>query len=69
MQGGLGEAHVETYQAAEPADGRGDGRRGTATGLGVRGLAQGAVVEEVELVVGLGRVYAAVWVDVDCAVV
>lgn len=67
-QRGLREAEVKADEASRPAD-RGGERGGEAgPGLDRRALAEGAVVEEVELVVGRRVVDRAVRVDPDAAV-
>lgn len=65
---GLGEAHVEADQRADAAHGAGEWRREARAGLCVRRLAQGAEVEEVQLVVAAGGVDGAGGGDPDRAV-
>lgn len=67
-EGGLGKTQVEANEAADTTYGAIKGRREGLAGLRVAGLAQGTVVEEVELVVAAGRVDLAVGRDPDGAV-
>lgn len=67
-EGGLREAEVEADEGADAADRGGERGRQGGAGLDGGGLAEGAVVEEVELVVGRGGVDGAVCVDPEAAV-
>lgn len=67
-EGRLGEAQIEADEAAYAANGAGEGRREAGTGLSVCRFAEGAVVEEVELVVAAGWLESAGGEDPDGAV-